>query len=71
MSRRVDDHHPAWCGCGKLVREKGGRHVWRVRAVHFGNVLVTSVDNGWLGEFELGDLEPDGRAYLLQQEVTS
>jgi hypothetical protein len=58
MSRRVDDHHPAWCGCGKPVREKDGRHVWRVRAVHFGNVLATSVDNGWRGEFLVSDLEP-------------
>jgi len=44
--------------CGDRVRERDGRHIGRVEAIHHGAfVVVRWLDNGWFSELPLGDVE--------------
>ena len=44
--------------CGDRVRERDGRHIGRVEAIHHGAfVVVRWLDNGWISELPLRDVE--------------
>jgi hypothetical protein len=52
-----------WMGfsLGTRVRERDGRHVGRVEAVHWSRVVRIRWDNGWTSEVPLEDVERAGR----------
>jgi len=52
---RVD----SWTGLntGDRVRERDGRHVGRVEAIHHGAFVKVKWDNGWFSELALADVE--------------
>lgn len=52
MRPRVDDYFPF--GCGDIIREEGGRHHARVRAVVSNRVTAVWLDTGWVSYFDVG-----------------
>jgi len=44
--------------CGDRVRERDGRHIGRVQAIHWSRTVVIQwEDSGWLSELALNEIE--------------
>lgn len=52
-----------WMGLnvGDPVREKGGRHVGRLEAIHNSATVRVRWENGWSSVLQMGDIERAGR----------